>query len=222
MKRRSFVLLVVITVLSIAASACTISAQPPEHSDAEPKAGEPTLPFEVGVEATPTYDIIAGFKTQTAMPANGGDAAVAVPTVALETAPAVTIVVPTEATTSTPTPVVLPTRTRPETYTIQKGEWPICIARRFDLNLADFFNLNGLTMDSRPSEGTSLKIPQTGTWNSGPKSLQTHPTDYTVRSGDTVYSIGCYFGDVNPQDIIELNGLQSPYTLTVGTVLKIP
>ena len=53
--------------------------------------------------------------------------------------------------------VPIPTLDRPSTYTLQKGEWPICIARRYDVNLNDLFNLNGLNMESRPAMGAVLK-----------------------------------------------------------------
>ena len=58
--------------------------------------------------------------------------------------------------------VSIPTLTRPSTYTLQKGEWPICIARRFDLDLASLFSANGLTMDSRPATGPYHEDPLHG------------------------------------------------------------
>jgi LysM repeat protein len=41
-------------------------------------------------------------------------------------------------------------------------------------------------------------------------------------AGDTIYTIACAFGDVDPNAIIVVNGLESPYTLTPGQVLQIP
>ncbi|HSQ18248.1 MAG TPA: LysM domain-containing protein, partial [Anaerolineales bacterium] len=65
------------------------------------------------------------------------------------------------------------------------------------------------------------RIPQTGSWP-GDRSLLDHPTNYTVRAGDTIYSIACDFGDVSPDMIILQNALTSPYTLSSGQVLVIP
>lgn len=50
------------------------------------------------------------------------------------------------------------------------------------------------------------------------------PTTYTVRSGDSLSLIARnVLGDVNRwPEIARLNGLVSPYTLTVGRVLKLP
>ncbi len=139
---------------------------------------------------------------------------------------AVVVVEPPQARpTETPQPpqvVALPTLERPTTYTLQKGEWPICIARRYDLNLDSFFAANGLTMNSRPAVGTVLKIPATGTWDSGARALKTHPASYTVRAGDTIYTIACDFGDVDPNAIVVVNNLVAPYTLQAGQVLQIP
>lgn len=118
----------------------------------------------------------------------------------------------------------IPTLARPSTYTLQKGEWPICIARRFDLNLSSFFSANGLNMNSRPAVGVVLKVPSTGNWDSnahGARALRAH-TDYTVKAGDTVYTIACYYGDVSPEGILAANGLSSPADVKTGMTLKIP
>jgi LysM repeat protein len=45
--------------------------------------------------------------------------------------------------------------------------------------------------------------------------------EYTVRVGDWVYSIARDF-NVEPDDIISINGLKPPYKLEPGDVLKIP
>lgn len=45
--------------------------------------------------------------------------------------------------------------------------------------------------------------------------------EYTVQAGDFIYSIAEDFG-VDPQAIVDLNGLTSPSALQVGMVLKIP
>ncbi len=75
--------------------------------------------------------------------------------------------------------------------------------------------------DNPLQPGTSITIPQTGEWP-GERALKTHPTNYTVTTGETIYSIGCEFGDVDPNIIIAANALVSPYTLTAGQVIYIP
>ena len=71
-------------------------------------------------------------------------------------------------------------------------------------------------------EGMSLKIPQTGGKFPDGRALKKHPAKYTVVSGDTIYSIACKYGDVEPWAIAMANNLAAPYTLTVGSVINIP
>ncbi len=113
--------------------------------------------------------------------------------------------------------------TRPASYTLQKGEFPFCIARRYDIDPDELLALNGLTRSqSYFAPGTVIKIPQTGKGFPGERSLIKHPATYTVLSGDTIYSIACKYGDVDPIAIANQNGLQPPYTLTVGSQITIP
>lgn len=123
-----------------------------------------------------------------------------------------------------PQPPAIPTLERPSTYILQKGEWPICIARRFDINIADLFAANGLTMDSRPGAGITLQLPAGGSWSSGShgsRSLRAHEP-YTVKTGDTLNAIACYFGDVSPEGIMAANGLEDPGAIEPGMQLTIP
>jgi hypothetical protein len=43
-----------------------------------------------------------------------------------------------------------------------------------------------------------------------------------VNSGDTVYTIACYFGDVSPEGILAANGLAKAADIKAGMTLKIP
>jgi LysM repeat protein len=109
----------------------------------------------------------------------------------------------------------------PETYILQEGEFPFCIARRFDVNQTELLNLNNLTPQSFVYAGQELKIPQTGNPFDGERTLQPHPTTYKIQDGDTLYTIACYYGDVSPEMIALQNNL-STYDLPVGEVLIIP
>jgi LysM repeat protein len=124
-------------------------------------------------------------------------------------------------TTATNTPLPIPTLTVPESYTLHEGEFPYCLARRFNRNPDDLLAINGLTNSSLTVPGQTLRIPTSGTFP-GPRALLSHPTSYSVAGGDTIYSIACRFGDVDPLAIAAVNGLSSPYTLTPGSVIQIP
>jgi LysM repeat protein len=143
---------------------------------------------------------------------------------------AITLVPPTGTVITTPaagyTPVVIvPTSTpgRPATYTLNAGEFPYCIARRFNVNQDELLTQNGLTSAGLLQPGMVLNIPQSGNPFVGERALHSHPGTFTVSSSnDTIYSVACYFGDVDPTQIIAANGLTSPYTLHFNQVLNIP
>ena len=125
--------------------------------------------------------------------------------------------------TNTPEPTIViavPTVTRPAKYTLKDGEFLYCIARRFDLNVADLISLNNL--GNTVSPGTTIQIPQDSSWPDGSRALLSHPTTHTVSAGETIYSIACTYGDVSPEAIIAVNQLEEPYELSPGQVLNIP
>ncbi len=137
--------------------------------------------------------------------------------------------VPTEALTATPqgpvpTNVIVPTSTPgiPKTYDLKPGEFPYCIARRFDVNPTELLSINGLAGGQIVRPGTTLKIPQTGNPFPGNRALLSHPTTYTVQGGENIYEIACKFGDVSPDAIAFANGLTAPYSLSPGQQLYIP
>jgi ethanolamine utilization microcompartment shell protein EutL len=67
-----------------------------------------------------------------------------------------------------------------------------------------------------------LKIPQSGAFP-GDRMLATHPATYTVASSDeTIYSIACIYGDVDPAAIASANGISASAVLTVGQLIKVP
>lgn len=134
--------------------------------------------------------------------------------------------VPTPQSQPTPTPVVTERRV-PERYTLHEGEFPYCLARRFNINPDDLLTANGLVRGQQVYPGMTLVIPENARpWPPDiPRSLLPHPTTYTVMAGDTVYSVACKFGDVWPEDIARANGIpldQMGEPLTPGTVLNIP
>jgi LysM repeat protein len=120
--------------------------------------------------------------------------------------------------------IVVPTATpgKPTSWTLQRGEHPYCIARRFDVNPIDLLNASGLAAGDSYSVGTVLKIPQNGRSFPGARSLKSHPDTFTVSSKDTIYSIACEYGDVDPYAIAAANGLTAPYKLEAGQELNIP
>jgi LysM repeat protein len=111
----------------------------------------------------------------------------------------------------------------PGTYTLQAGEFPYCIARRFNINPDQLLSANGITDGTTFQPGKVLTIPQSAGPFPGDRSLNNHPDTYTVdSSGTTIYGVACYYGDVLPEDIASANGLSLSSSLTVGQQLTIP
>ncbi|MEI6289774.1 MAG: LysM peptidoglycan-binding domain-containing protein, partial [Chloroflexota bacterium] len=124
------------------------------------------------------------------------------------------------------TPVVYATAApvvKPAVYVLHQGEYPYCLARRFNVNPEELLTLNGLSSSqSEYTPGTSITIPSSGgTWP-GTRALKNHPAQYIVETGDTIYSIACEFGDADPMAIASVNGLSGDYSLTAGTAIQIP
>lgn len=152
----------------------------------------------------------SSFATVAVTPTPGGaDTPAATPTA---TGPSVP---PSSAATSTPG--------LPGTYKIHEGESIYCLARRFDIDPLDILAANGDNPDVYPDD--VIAIPQDGAPFPGERALHAHTPgmSFTVSEEyDTVYKIGCYFGDVDPNRIIAANGLKDPFTLTPGQKIVIP
>jgi LysM repeat protein len=232
MKENSKIVLLVVLAFLLVMTACTRQASTAPVSQPSPTADVPFPVSTPGLGAFGTQTAIASTPADT-MPTNTAQVTVetlVAPTTDTETGGGV--VQPPDGTggeVAAPTAQVVPAGpipevVRPSSYTLQKGEWPICVARRFNLDISTFFSTNGLSMSSKPAAGTVLRIPAEGSWNTGvygQRALRPHPTTYTVGSGDSIYSIACYYGDVDPSQIRAANNLTSD-ALTTGTVLQIP
>ena len=137
---------------------------------------------------------------------------------------------PEEAAASTNTPVPEPTSTMvpisayevPASYTLHTGEFPYCLARRFNINQDSLLALNNLSINAQLPAGYTLKIPQSAGPFFGQRALRSHPVSYTVLANDTFYSIACLFGDVDPRAIAVANGMDVSASLSAGKVIQIP
>ena len=131
----------------------------------------------------------------------------------------------TQAVVNGPTATLIPAGSRPGTYTLQSGEYPYCIARRFNVDPDELLAASGLTSAEADSlsAGTVLKIPQPGNAFPGDRRLNPHPDTYIVDSAtETVYGVACYYGDIDPALIAQTNGISVNAVLTVGQKLTIP
>ncbi len=149
------------------------------------------------------------------------------PIVVISVTPGPSTVVVNGSTTTPQTTVVVPTIPGgvPASYTLQEGEFPYCIARRYNLDPNQLLSMNGIVDGNMFVPGFTLQLPQNSSWPAGVnRALNPHPTTYTVTgNGDTtIYGVACQFGDVFPQQIAQANNLSLDATLTIGQQLSIP
>jgi LysM repeat protein len=238
-KRRSLLAVFILVTSTVIISACSKSLS-------QAPAVTPTKIPDVFVSPFPSAEnpmaMIEEFAKQTqavqTVAANGGTpvtpqtivAGTATPQSALTAAPvtptnaiaAATTAAPAVATSSGPTITPIPAGVRPAKYTLQNGEFPYCIARRFNVDPDALLRASGLTSPDVYYPGLTLTIPQSGAFPGG-RMLATHPTTYTVASSDeTIYSIACKFGDLDPAAIASANNLSASARLTSGQQLQIP
>ncbi len=230
---KRFLIFLAIALLILGLTACVRPASTPPSTEAVPTSAESfPLPGETEdvmsqLEQAATQTIMAAQGTPMTPPTTPLVDATAVSPQETPSAQATSDVqlpaVPVEsAATATPVPLPSPTPGIPSSWTLQKGEHPYCIARRFNVNPQELLSLNGLSANSFFYGGMVLKIPQTGNPFPANRSLRAHPTNFTISSGDTIYSVACVFGAVDPYAIAAANGISSPYTLTAGQSIYIP
>lgn len=132
----------------------------------------------------------------------------------------------------TPEPTVEPTpkptrvplevdKTVPEKYTLHEGEFPWCLARRFNINPTTLMNYNGLA-GADYKVGQVLSIPPNPGVFGEERMLTKHPAKYTVLANETFFSIACKYGDVWPEEIAAANNLKITDKLTAGDTIRIP
>ncbi len=217
-------ILLFIVALVIVSLAC-VRTVPGSTILPTPTQGPAEMPMTT---STDVMNQIYLFATQTAIATQGGFPTSAPPAGGGETPVAPNQPEPTTAVIQSPVPTQVPAQVAPPppvqvpaTYALQKGEFPYCIARRFNVDPGELLRINGLTSYSVYNAGMSLRIPQTGRPFPGKRALMSHPTSYTVRGGETIYTIACAFGDVDPNAILAVNPGVSPRP-SAGTVLQIP
>jgi LysM repeat protein len=241
-KQRCLLVIFILVISSVMISACE------QKLSTAPLATPTLLPPELFVSPLPSVEnpmaMIEEFAKQTSVAqttvANGGTPGTPQPVVVgtVITPQAGTVVAPTVGMPSTPTNAVpttpaavtpsapitspVPAGVRPASYTLQNGEFPYCIARRFNVDPDALLRASGLTSPDLYYPGLTLTIPQSGAFP-GSRMLASHPTTYSVLSGDeTVYSVACKFGDIDPATIASTNSISVSAKLTAGQKLQIP
>jgi LysM repeat protein len=234
MKVNRTIILLVITLLVLGLAACERSLSPSVAKKPATKA--PASGIATATNAVIDNRIRAATQTAvasellnkpsplppTAIPPSDTPAAVVPPTQAQAVEQQATPTAPPPAPVAPAVSAPIPTTGVPTDYSLQKGEFPYCIARRFNVNPSELLSINGLGPNTLLSAGMILRIPQSGNPFPGNRMLRPHPSTHIVAYGDSIYSIACLFGDVDPMAIAAVNNIAAPYTLTPGQTLQIP
>jgi LysM repeat protein len=220
-------------LIAVVVSACKTPYSTPPAATSTINA---TSLFETPINQTPGINMsdVANFMTSTALASSGTPQAIATQTLSVGTQDLSASASPTALGTTNPAvtasttlavgtlPTSAPVGSRPSNYTLQHGEFPYCIARRFDVDPDALLSLNGLSSGNIYYPNLTLKIPQSGSFP-GTRALRNHPATYTVPSStDTIYGVACLFGDVDPSAIAQANNIAVGAALTSGQQLSIP
>jgi LysM repeat protein len=131
--------------------------------------------------------------------------------------------------TATETPVPSDTPQPPLSYKVVTGDTCVAIAAAHNVSSQSIILLNNLDPNCNLSVGRTLLIPlPTPTPSPLPSATlgaavatQVPRTTYTVHSGDTLAGIAKFYG-VTVADLMDVNGLTDPGSITAGQVLIIP
>jgi LysM repeat protein len=233
-KNRSIIIASTLLLAAVLVSACQQPYSTPPAATNTPL--DTASLFSTPMDEPDSMDDVENFITQTALAGASPDPVIATATLAVGDSGAAT---------ATPTPLVdiipsatatqavaaatstsAPSGSKPNTYTLKNGEFPFCIARRFNVDPEQLLSLSGLTsaQANNLSAGTVLTIPQSGSFP-GDRSWHDHPATFTVGTTfntNTVYGVACYYGDIEPSTIAQNNNISVDATLTTGQTLNIP
>ncbi len=130
----------------------------------------------------------------------------------------------------TPAPTTRPTEKPQEstvTYTVQKGEHLMQIARKLELSWTAIAQMNNLRPPYTLHPGQVLTLPGPEAGPPPPPLVEAGTTttasgeEYIVKAGDYLYTLAQQFG-INWQTLAAHNNIGYPYIIYAGQVLKIP
>lgn len=117
-----------------------------------------------------------------------------------------------------------------ESYTAKKGDTLYSIAKRYEITLAELRTANNLSESDVLKAGQTLVIPTADIENAAALAGEKKPSDsktqamktenYTVKKGDTLYSIAKRNG-IKLYDLLAVNNLKNDAVIKTGQILKL-
>lgn len=115
-----------------------------------------------------------------------------------------------------------PSTTESSTYTVRSGDTLSGIATRHGVTVADLKEWNNLSSNNiKVGQKIKVKATAESAPESGAASASGDFTTYTVKSGDSFYSIAQNYPGISAQNIMDYNGISSS-KLKPGMKIKIP
>lgn len=105
-------------------------------------------------------------------------------------------------------------------YTVKSGDTLSAIATRHGISVNQIKEWNGLS-GNNIKPGQTLKVKAAGSSQATTAPASGEYTNYTVKSGDSFYSIAKNYPGVSAQDIMDFNGLSSS-KIKPGMTIRIP
>ena len=231
-KNRSIIVASTLLLVAVLVSACQQPYSTPPAATNTPL--DTSSLFSTPMGEPDSMQDVENFITQTALAGEGSDPAIATATLAVSDAgqatetptPLVDIIPSATATQAVAAATSTPSVSSGSEWVLKDGEFPYCIARRYNVSPDDLIKASGLTSPDIYYEGLRLVIPQNSAWpaSAGARSLRSHPGTYTVTGNSdlTIYGVACKYGDVDPAAIAQNNDISIGAALTVGQTLNIP
>lgn len=112
--------------------------------------------------------------------------------------------------------------TQPQVHIVRQGDSLWRISRQYGVDMKSLMRANSLTETSILQVGMRLVIPkETGRTAVASSSSATSWGTYTVKKGDTLWSISRRFG-IPLRELLQANGLRETSVLQIGQVLRVP
>jgi LysM repeat protein len=199
----------------------TATTEPAEDEIGLQNTATPTATSAVDLTptATPEGQEATITPTATATPLAATETATTTETIATPTLTSTTATTDTAiVVTSTPTPLPQATavpmpKMGGNRYMVQRGDTLFSIARQFGVSVWELAKVNEIYNINFIYVGQVLVIPK--------ESAPPRPETYTVRYGDTLFSIGRQFG-ISAYVLAEHNNIQNTDLIYAGQVLRIP